>query len=80
MTALSRKAAADAADAARTCGAPLGPLHGVPIAFKDFTATAGDVTTRGSAAFADWVPEAEPIIVRRFREAGAILIGKTTTP
>lgn len=73
-------AAADAADAAQARGEALGPLHGVPVAFKDFTPTAGDVTTRGSACFADWVPEADPVIVRRFRAAGAVILGKTTTP
>lgn len=74
------RAAADAADRAKAQGDPLGPLHGLPVAFKDFTPTEGDVTTRGSVCFEDWVPAADPIIVRRFRAAGAIVIGKTTTP
>lgn len=61
-------------------GAKLGPLHGVPIAIKDFTPTKGKVTTRGSVAFKDWVPDVDPVIVQRMQQAGAIMVGKTTTP
>ena len=60
--------------------APLGPLHGLPVAIKDFTPVAGKATTRGSHVFADWVPDANPVIVERLLGAGAIIIGKTTTP
>ncbi len=56
------------------------PLFGVPVAFKDFTPTKEQVTTRGSFAFREWRPDFDPVIVRRFRQAGAIIIGKTTTP
>ncbi|MFK7944020.1 MAG: amidase [Paracoccaceae bacterium] len=58
---------------------PVGPLHGVPVAFKEFTPTKGHVTTRGSAAVREEATE-DPAIVRRFREAGAIIVAKTTTP
>ena len=61
-------------------GAELGALHGVPIAIKDFTPTKGKVTTRGSVCFKDWVPDFDPVIVQRFQRAGAIMVGKTTTP
>ena len=61
-------------------GEALGPLHGVPIAIKDFTPTAGKTTTRGSYAFEHWVPERDALIVERLRAAGAIMLGKTTTP
>ncbi len=73
-------AAARAAERAVAAGEPLGPLHGVPIAIKDFTPTKGKTTTRGSYAFEHWVPEADALIVRRLRAAGAIMVGKTTTP
>ena len=73
-------AAAEAADAARDRSEALGPLHGLPVAFKDFTPTKGHRTTRGSAAFEHWIAEDDPAIVRRFKAAGAIIIGKTTTP
>ena len=59
---------------------PLGPLHGVPIALKDFTATKGKRTTLGSYAYEHWVPEQDAVEARRLLDAGAILVGKTTTP
>ena len=74
------RARARECEAAVRNGAQLGPLHGLPVAIKDFTPIAGKVTTRGSHAFADWVPSSNPVIVERLIEAGAIIIGKTTTP
>ena len=73
-------ALAEAADRALAAGAPTGPLHGVPIAIKDFTPTRGKRTTRGSYVLEDWVPEEDPVIARRLKAAGAIMVGKTTTP
>ena len=76
----------DARDAARRAeatvmaGETLGPLHGVPFSVKDLLLTKGVRTTMGSAIFADQVPTEDAVPVRRLREAGAILIGKTTTP
>ncbi len=61
-------------------GIDRGPLHGIPIAIKDFTPTAGKVTTRGSVSHRTWVPDRDAVIVERLREAGTILVGKTTTP
>ena len=58
----------------------LPPLHGVPIAIKDFTPTRGKRTTLGSQVFKDWVPDWQPVIVDRLLAAGAIMVGKTTTP
>jgi amidase len=57
-----------------------GPLHGLPIAFKDLIATAGVRTTYGSLVYADNIPTADELFVRRAREAGGVMIGKTTTP
>ena len=68
------------ADAAVASGAPLPPLHGVPVAIKDFTPLAGKRTTRGSYALEHWVPEEDPVIVKRLRAAGAIIVARTTTP
>lgn len=56
-----------------------GPFWGVPYALKDFTPTKGKLTTLGSKAFRDWIPRADPPIVERLREAGGVLLGKTTT-
>ena len=55
------------------------PLLGVPIAIKDCVDVAGDVTTYGTDGF-DQPAKTDSEIVRRLREAGAILIGKTTLP
>lgn len=56
------------------------PLLGVPFASKDFTPTAGHLTTRGSWSTGAQVPDTDPVYVRRLKTAGAVLIGKTTTP
>jgi amidase len=57
------------------------PLCGVPIGLKDLLgATEGLPTTHGTAAFGDWVADHDTAHVRRLREAGAIVVGKTNTP
>jgi amidase len=61
-------------------GEPLGALHGLPIAIKDITATAGIRTTYGSPLFRDNVPTEDAEAVRRLKAAGAIVLGKTNTP
>ncbi len=73
-------AQARAAEAALSTGAPISPLHGIPFSVKDLVATAGVRTTYGSLIFADHVPETDAVAVARLKAAGAILIGKTTTP
>ena len=55
------------------------PLLGVPVAIKDNIDTAGDLTTNGSAGYGD-PPARDAEMVRRLREAGAIVIGKTHLP
>jgi amidase len=57
------------------------PLAGVPIAIKDLIVlTEGLRTTNGSNALPDFVPEVDSAPVRKLREAGAIIVGKTNTP
>jgi amidase len=56
------------------------PFRGVPIAVKDLTATAGIRTTYSCRAFADNVPDFDTAVVRRIREAGFVIVGKTNTP
>ncbi|PSR18838.1 glutamyl-tRNA amidotransferase [filamentous cyanobacterium CCP3] len=73
-------AAALEADRAVQTGQPLGCLHGVPIAIKDLTATAGLRTTYGSLLYCDHVPAQDELCVARLRAAGAIILGKTSTP
>lgn len=74
------RAAAKEAEAALMRGDTLAPLHGVPFAVKDLVNTAGVRTTFGSWALADNVPAADSPAVARLKAAGAILVGKTTTP
>ena len=54
-----------------------GPLHGIPIAFKDLIDVAGVPTTAGSRVFHDRVAVEDAEIVRRLRTSGAVLLGKT---
>jgi len=61
-------------------GHPVGPLAGVPVGIKDLIFTAGIRTSSGSAAYRDFVPDRDDVVVARLRAAGAIIIGKTTTP
>ncbi len=71
--ALTDARAADGSDSAA-------PFHGVPIAVKDLTATNGIRTTYSCRAFADHVPDFDTAVVRRLREAGFVILGKTNTP
>ena len=80
VTADEARETARKAEAAVMAGERLGPLHGVPFSVKDLLFTKGVRTTMGSLIFADQVPGEDAVPVRRLREAGAILIGKTTTP
>ncbi|WP_342643632.1 amidase [Rhodoligotrophos ferricapiens] len=71
---------AKAAEAAVRAGERIGPLHGIPVALKDMTPIKGKVTTLGSRAFQHHVPSEDAWIVTALRRAGAIVVGKTTTP
>ena len=56
----------------------LGPLHGIPIGLKDLYYTKGVRTTAGSSIkkWAEFVPEEDATVVTKFKEAGAIILGK----
>lgn len=69
---------ADEADAQRRAGRCRGPLHGVPIVLKDNLDTAGLRTTYGSGFFSSNVPTRDATVVGRLREAGAVIVGKST--
>ena len=72
------RAMADAADAMRSAGNVLSPLHGVPVSIKDLFDVQGEVTRAGSAVLRDASPaQADAIAVARLRRAGAVLIGRT---
>lgn len=55
------------------------PLHGIPVSIKDLHFTKGIRTTNGSAAYADFVPDFDHVVVERLKAAGAIILGKTNT-
>ena len=61
-------------------GDPTPPLHGIPLSIKDLINTKGARTTFGSLIFENNVPSTDTVAVARMKAAGAILIGKTTTP
>ncbi|MBO0775549.1 MAG: amidase [Actinobacteria bacterium] len=73
-------ARAAAADEALARGEPPRLLHGLPVAHKDLADTAGVRTTYGSPIYANHVPDADALVVRRMTAAGAISLGKTNVP
>jgi aspartyl-tRNA(Asn)/glutamyl-tRNA(Gln) amidotransferase subunit A len=70
------KALAQAADAARASGFPLGPLHGLPVAYKDLCDIAGKVGTGGSKMFEKRVATETSNTVERLTAAGMVPLGK----
>ena len=72
--------AADGADRALAKGDSLGPLHGVPVTIKDLEPVRGMPFERGTYLFRGDVAPADNAVVARLRDAGAIILGKTTTP
>ena len=71
---------ARAAERAVMTGAPLGPLHGVPISIKDNLWTAGERVSYGSRLLSDFVAQEDAPSVGRLRAAGAIFVGRTNLP
>ncbi len=69
---------AQAADERRRRG-DTGPLLGIPVAIKDVLCTEGIATTAGSRILEGFVPPYDATVVRRLREAGAVITGKTNT-
>jgi amidase len=69
---------ADECDRERAQGRIRGPLHGVPIALKDNIHTTDMPTTGGALAFAGYTPPYEATLTKNLRDAGAIIIAKTT--
>ncbi len=55
------------------------PLLGIPVGHKDIYLTKGIRTTGGSALFADWVPDSDSTVGRRWQDAGTVLLGKLIT-
>lgn len=71
-------AIADEFDTERRAGRTRGPLHGIPVLLKDNIDTADSMlTTAGSLALVDSKPRQDAFIVKRLREQGAVILGKT---
>lgn len=70
---------AEARDIEARSGLFRGALHGIPIAVKDMCDTAGFRTEAGSMVFDGRIPEKDSTVVRKLRQAGAVIIGKTVT-
>jgi len=70
-------ALADAADRRLARGDKVGPLHGLPFAFKDLDPAVGFPFTRGSPVFRDFMASEDSVLVEHLRRAGVIAIGKT---
>lgn len=79
ITVLPERALEEArvAEAELNAGNWRGPLHGIPVAVKDFYDTAGIKTTAAFDLFRDRVPAKDAAVVARLKQAGAIIIGKT---
>ncbi|HEY8492029.1 MAG TPA: amidase [Dehalococcoidia bacterium] len=69
-------AQARAAEREIAAGTYRGPLHGIPLAYKDLFATRGVRTTAGSRLLAGWVPDYDAEAVARLHAAGAVMLGK----
>ncbi len=82
FVALSETAVDDARSSARRHaeGRPLSPLDGVPVAIKDNLVVKGLPATWGCQHYAEFVPDADELPVKRLRAAGLILVGKTNVP
>jgi aspartyl-tRNA(Asn)/glutamyl-tRNA(Gln) amidotransferase subunit A len=76
LTEEEARSAARAADDRRARAAPLSPLDGVPIALKDIICQEGVETTAGSRILQGYLPPYDATVVRKLREAGAVLVGK----
>lgn len=68
---------AESADAAFARGEDKGPLQGIPIALKDNMCTLGIETTASSKILAGWTPPYDATVVRKLKDAGAVITGKT---
>ncbi|HEY5675861.1 MAG TPA: Asp-tRNA(Asn)/Glu-tRNA(Gln) amidotransferase subunit GatA [Myxococcales bacterium] len=76
LTEKGARAAARAAGQRRAAGKPLGPLDGVPVALKDIFCMEGVETTCGSKILQGYVPPYDATVVRKLKQAGAVIVGK----
>lgn len=76
VTAEQARTAALVAEREIASGKWRGPMHGIPIGLKDNIDTAGILTTAGSAAYDKRIPTADAEVVKKLKDAGAIVLGK----
>src|SRR3954466_15239872 len=76
LTESEARAAAARSGRRRAAKKPLGPLDGVPVALKDIFCTEGVETTCGSKILSGYVPPYDATVVRKLKEAGAVIVGK----
>ena len=69
---------ADRLDAVLKTSGFVGPLHGIPVILKDQMDAKGMPTTLGSVLFKDYYPDRDSFVAEKLRNAGAIILGKTT--
>ena len=71
---------ANEADKKIASGSELGPLHGVPVSFKENLDLVGSATTHGIVDLRDSMPQTDAPVVSHLKQAGAIPIGRTNMP
>jgi Asp-tRNA(Asn)/Glu-tRNA(Gln) amidotransferase A subunit family amidase len=71
---------AKSADSTVKRGDKLWIIHGIPTSIKDLMLVKGIRTTYGSKLHEDFIPEDDEIVVKRLKEAGCVILGKTNTP
>lgn len=71
-------AEADRLDGSFKASGPVGPLHGIPLLVKDQADVKGMRTTMGSVLFKDYAPNREGSVIKKLKDAGAIILGKVT--
>jgi aspartyl-tRNA(Asn)/glutamyl-tRNA(Gln) amidotransferase subunit A len=76
LTENEARTAAKAADARRAAKKPLSPIDGVPVALKDIFCMEGVETTAGSRILKGYVPPYDATVVKKLKEAGAVIVGK----
>jgi len=76
LTSDEASAAAKASGQRRAAGKALGPLDGIPVALKDIFCMSGVETTCGSKILRGYVPPYDATVVRKLKQAGAVIVGK----
>ena len=81
ITVLRQRALEEARQAQQEilAGGYRGPMHGIPVGIKDQIWTKGIRTTGGTRILADFVPDDDATVISNLKNAGAILLGKTTS-